>query len=98
MHVMDDAIERLREQVATSCRILSHEGLVDGILGHVSARAGENRMLVRCRGADERGLALTTPADVRLVDFDGEGQELAGGYSPPKELPIHAEAYRARPG
>jgi 3,4-dihydroxyphthalate decarboxylase len=91
------AIQQLREQVATACRILARAGLVEGILGHVSARVGDDRMLVRCRGERERGLALTTPRDVPLVDFDGQGAELAGGYAPPKELPIHAETYRTRP-
>jgi ribulose-5-phosphate 4-epimerase/fuculose-1-phosphate aldolase len=92
-------VDQLREKVAIACRILAREGLVDGILGHVSVRTTDNRMLVRCRGPRERGLAFTTSADVRLVDFDGEGEgeELVDGYSPPNELPIHAETYRARP-
>lgn len=90
-------VETQREMVAVACRILAREGLVDGILGHVSARVDEAHMLVRCRSPLERGLMHTTSDDVRVVDFDGRGDELAGGWSPPKELPIHSECYRARP-
>ena len=90
-------IEELREQVATACRVLAAEGLVEGILGHVSARAGGDRMLIRCRGPRERGLAFTTEEDVRLVDFDGRGGDLDGGWAVPNELPIHGELLRACP-
>jgi len=86
----------LREKVAQACRVLAAEGLVEGVLGHVSARVGPDGMLLRCRGPAERGLAFTTTDAVRLVDFDGRGDE-AGGYAAPNELPIHGEVLRARP-
>ena len=35
---MAESTEELREKIAVSCRILAMEGLVDEILGHVSAR------------------------------------------------------------
>lgn len=92
-----DELAALRELVARACRILAMEGLVEGILGHVSVRVGPEAMLVRCRGPQEQGLAFTTPDDVRLVDFAGRGEELTEGWRPPAELPIHAEVYRARP-
>jgi 3,4-dihydroxyphthalate decarboxylase len=87
-----------RELVATACRVLAEEGLAEGVLGHVSARAGGSRMLLRCRGPAERGLLFTTAGDVRLVDFDGAGDEHGAGYSVPDELPIHGEILRSRPG
>ena len=87
----------LRELVASACRVLAVEGLVEGVLGHVSTRVGEREMLIRCRGADEHGLAFTTADDVRLVDLDGKGREVGGGWSVPNELPIHGELLRARP-
>lgn len=90
------ALDELRATVATACRVLEREGLVRGILGHVSARV-EGGMLVRCRGPEERGLHATGPEDVRLVDLDGQGEELAGGWRVPAELALHAEVYRARP-
>jgi 3,4-dihydroxyphthalate decarboxylase len=88
-----------RTLVATACRVLAARGLTPGFLGHVSLRVGEDRLLVRCRGPRERGLAWTTPDDVRLVDLDGrpaDDGEL-DGWAPPNELPLHTEVLRARP-
>ncbi len=55
-------------------------------------------MLIRCRGPHERGLAWTEARDVRLVKMDGS-QGAPGeldGWSPPSELPLHAEVLRHR--
>jgi len=90
-----------RELVATACRVLAHRGLAPGVLGHVSLRVAPDRLLVRCRGPHERGLAFTTAQDVRLVTLDGEPGapgELDDGYAVPNELPLHAEVLRARAG
>jgi ribulose-5-phosphate 4-epimerase/fuculose-1-phosphate aldolase len=89
-------ISTLRRKVALACRILAHTGLVEDVLGHVSVRVGADRMLLRCRGPEDRGLLFTRDDDIRIVDFDGSG-ELDGGYVVPNELPIHAELLRARP-
>ncbi len=89
----------LRHEVADGCRVLAARGLSDGILGHVSVRVGERRLLVRCRGPEERGLAATTAADVRLVDLEGNAAgpgELADGWSVPNELPLHTEVLHTR--
>lgn len=85
----------LRVKVATACRVLARQELIDGILGHVSVRVDRNRLLVRCRGPRERGLLFTTPEEIRLLDFADEGD--LGEYSPPNELPLHVETLRARP-
>jgi hypothetical protein len=97
MTAAEPALARLRETVAQACRILALEGLVEGVLGHVSARVDDTRMLLRCRGPAERGLELTSAEDVRLVDLDGHGDDPASGYAAPNELPIHGELLRARP-
>ncbi len=90
--------DALRASVARSCRILAHQGVVENILGHVSARTGPNRMLIRCRGPQERGLRVTEPTDIRLVSFDGQVlDDPTGQYRAPHELPIHAAVYRDRP-
>ncbi|MDD7939189.1 class II aldolase/adducin family protein [Actinomycetospora lutea] len=94
---MSDLDER-RALVATACRVLAHRGLAPGVLGHVSLRVGEDRALVRCRGPRERGLAWTTPDDVRTVTLEGELLDGADeGYAVPNELPLHTEVLRARP-
>lgn len=91
----------LAEEIATACQILAATGLVEHILGHVSARTGPDSALVRGRGPRERGLAYTTADDVRPVRFDpdraGAGPADASGWAPPNELPIHVEIMRARP-
>jgi len=85
-----------RELVATACRILARRGLVEGVLGHVSLRIDAERLLVRCRGPRERGVARTEPDDVRLVDVEGNHLEASDGWLVPKELPIHTATLAAR--
>jgi 3,4-dihydroxyphthalate decarboxylase len=40
---MDEKLQKLRTKIAQSCRILAMEGLVEGILGHVSVRVNEKK-------------------------------------------------------
>lgn len=92
-------LDRVRAEIADGCRVLAARRLAPGILGHISVRVDETRMLIRCRGPEERGLAHTTAADVRLVDL--EGNPGAPGelddYTVPFELPLHARVLVARP-
>ncbi|GAB7389130.1 hypothetical protein BSNK01_29680 [Bacillaceae bacterium] len=95
---MVESLEQLREKVAVACRILAMEGLVEGTLGHVSARIpGTEEMFIRCRSEEENGVRYTTVDAIRRVDFDGKGPDLQGGYEVPKELPIHGEIYKVQP-
>jgi ribulose-5-phosphate 4-epimerase/fuculose-1-phosphate aldolase len=95
---MGDELDAARQEVARACRVMAHTGLVDDVLGHVSVRVDEDRLLVRCRGPRERGLRFTEPADVRLVSFAGEVLDDDGSsWRPPSELAIHTELRRARP-
>ena len=87
----------LRETVARACRVLACRGLVDGVLGHVSARVAADQLVLRCRGQQEQGLACTTAGDVWRFTLDGDGVDLPDGYSPPNELALHAELMRERP-
>ncbi|WP_101949098.1 class II aldolase/adducin family protein [Mycobacterium sp. 3519A] len=86
----------LSTTVATACRILAQQGLAADVLGHVSVRLDEDRILLRCRGPRDRGLLFTETDDVRVVDLNGRG-ELDGGYAVPNEFHIHTELFRARP-
>lgn len=86
----------LRGTVATACRILAQQGLAADVLGHVSARLEDDRVLLRCRGPQDRGLLFTVADDIREVDLDGHG-DLDGGYAVPNEFHIHTELFRARP-
>ncbi|SFL31584.1 class II aldolase/adducin family protein [Geodermatophilus ruber] len=89
----------LRQEIADACRVLAARGLAEGYLGHISLRIDEERLLVRCRGPEERGLAYTTADDIRLVTLEGApgGEGELDGWSPPNELPLHTEVLRRRP-
>jgi ribulose-5-phosphate 4-epimerase/fuculose-1-phosphate aldolase len=95
--VSADALLAEREKVALACRILGARRLVDGILGHLSARVDDTSILVRCRGPHERGVARTTASDVRHIDLDGNPLEAMDGWQVPKELPIHTRLLAQRP-
>lgn len=93
-------LDQRRALVAQGCRVAAARGLVDGILGHVSLRVDDERLLVRCRSDTDTGVAFTRPGDIRLVTFDGTAGapgEL-DGYRVPNELPIHVETMLADPG
>lgn len=85
----------LRAQIALGCRILAATATTTPLLGHISVRLPDGRVLVRCRGPRERGLLFTEAADVRVVSLDDSG-EVGDGYRLPNEFPIHAEILRAR--
>src|SRR5262245_19543170 len=85
-----------REEVAAACRVLARRGLVDGLLGHVSLRVGDE-VLIRCRGPHERGLVFTGPEDVRLMTMAGTLIEAGQGWAVPNEFPIHTVLLDRRP-
>src|SRR5262249_15930401 len=71
---MADPTEELREKVRVLWWILGMGGMVDEILGHVSARvAGGDEMWIPCRSPEEEGVRHTTVDAIRRVDFDGKG-------------------------
>jgi ribulose-5-phosphate 4-epimerase/fuculose-1-phosphate aldolase len=86
----------LHTTVATACRILAQQKLAADVLGHVSVRLDADRILLRCRGPQDRGLLFTVADDIREVGLDGRG-DLDGGYAVPNEFHIHTELFRARP-
>ncbi|OBA72325.1 3,4-dihydroxyphthalate decarboxylase [Mycobacterium sp. 1554424.7] len=93
------ALDAQRELVAQGCRVAAARGLVDGILGHLSLRVDDERLLVRCRSDTDAGVAFTRPGDIRLITFDGTAGAAGelDGYRVPNELPIHTETMLANP-
>jgi ribulose-5-phosphate 4-epimerase/fuculose-1-phosphate aldolase len=92
-----DGLEQRRALVAQGCRVAAARGLVDGILGHLSARVDDDQLLIRCRSDTDTGVAFTRTSDIRLVRFDGSAAadgEL-DGYRVPNELSIHVETMLA---
>ncbi|WP_375490543.1 class II aldolase/adducin family protein [uncultured Jatrophihabitans sp.] len=90
-----DALDEARSAIATGCRVVARSGLSPGVLGHLSLRLPDGRVLVRCRGPRERGLAYTEAQDVHAVGPGGTGA--AAGWQAPNELPIHTRVLHARP-
>jgi len=89
----------LRAEVAQACRVAAARGLVDGTLGHISARVDDEHLLIRCRSDSDTGVAFTRPDDIRLIRFDGSPGSTGelDGYQVPNELPIHVETLLAHP-
>ncbi|BBU23251.1 class II aldolase/adducin family protein [Mycobacterium xenopi] len=88
-----------RALIAQACRVAAARGLVDGVLGHLSLRIDDERLLIRCRSDTDTGVAFTRPSDIRLIRFDGT-EAAAGeldGYRVPNELAIHVETMLAQP-
>lgn len=96
--ILHEDVPELRATIATACRILAAKGLVEGILGHVSARVSEGELVVRSRAKHERGLSRSEAGDVWRFTFDGERVDAPDGYAAPNELPIHSELMRMQPG
>jgi ribulose-5-phosphate 4-epimerase/fuculose-1-phosphate aldolase len=88
-----------RALLAEACRVAAARGLVDGILGHLSWRIDDDRLLIRCRSDDDCGVAFTRPTDIRLIRFDGTAGQPGelDGYRVPTELPIHTETMLSDP-
>jgi len=92
----DPTTTGVAETIATACRVMAACGLVEHVLGHISARHSDTHLLVRCRGPREAGLAATEPADVRRVPMAGSVGELSG-WTAPNELVIHRAVLHRRP-
>jgi L-fuculose-phosphate aldolase len=87
------AIESLRTDVATGCRILAANGHNDLVWGHASARDPEGRGV--WLKANALGLDEIQADNVMLVTREGEVLEGEGGRH--AEYPIHTEIMAARP-
>lgn len=87
---MSDSTEALKEKLVLVCKVLQHQGVIDGY-GHVTARLDDGRIL---------STPHMPPGKVALRDLiviDMEGQKLEGGGEPNGETPMHTSIYKARP-
>lgn len=89
-------MDELAGQVALASRILATAGLAREATGHVSARTGDGRMLLRCRYDSEPGLRFTARS-VGEVDFDADPSQAPDGMRLPIERHIHGQLLLARP-
>ena len=79
----------LRESLVEYGRRMVHDGLVDGVSGNLSARAGD-LIAITPSGVPYQDMA---PADICLVR-PADGSTAAGGR-PSTETPMHLAVYRA---
>jgi ribulose-5-phosphate 4-epimerase/fuculose-1-phosphate aldolase len=93
-----DNIDKLREKVALSCRMIGRLGLSKGSYGHVSARIPQtDRVLIKAKGPRDVGLEFASKDDVIMIDLAGKVLEAPEGLDPPGETVMHLEVYKARP-
>ena len=91
-------IQKLKERVATACRVLARLDLTREPAGHVSARIpGTDHLLIKARGPGESGVRYTTPDDVVEADMEGNIIGLPEGLASPREIYIHTWMYKKRP-
>ena len=88
----------LRKKLATACRLLYMEGLMDHA-GLAGARIPETGNLLlnprEMRGTQGRHPGIMAADDLVVVDPDG--RKVEGGNNPPSETPIFTGVFRARP-
>ena len=85
----------LRAEIARVCRRLYERGLIAGQDGNVSARLGDDALLVTPAGLSKVDV---TPESVLLVSLDGSPR--GGGFPearPSSELGMHLRIYARRP-
>ncbi len=85
---MSEAV--LKQQIVECVRMLEQADIID-YNGHVSARVGENRVLINIGSCQRSAL---TVEDICAIDLDGK--LLEGRANPPLECHLHCGIYRAR--
>jgi L-fuculose-phosphate aldolase len=83
-----DTIDGLRAEVANAGRELAASGLVTGLAGNVSARAGDLLAVTPTGGR----LATLDEDEIAIVDLDGALVDAP--LQPTSELPFHLAVYR----
>lgn len=87
---MVDSIEALKDKMVMACKVLQHQGVIDGY-GHVTARLPGDRIL---------STPHMPPGKVAVRDLiviDMRGKKLEGHGEPNGETPMHTAIYKSRP-
>jgi HCOMODA/2-hydroxy-3-carboxy-muconic semialdehyde decarboxylase len=82
---------RLKKDMISACRILSHEKLVEGF-GHVSARIPDSDLFLM---TPRIGLALVKES--QLLTMNLKGEVIEGSHPAPAETWLHAAIMKAKP-
>ncbi len=91
-------LDRLRDLLASACRILGKLNMTKEPSGHLSARVpGRDAILIKARGRGESGLRFVAVRDFITVDLDGKKLEGPDDLDVPQEVFIHTWIYRSRP-
>jgi len=85
--------EEARTDVSELGREMLEKGLTAGSGGNISQRAGDDRVAISPTRIPYKQIS---PADVPVVDFDGE--HVDGDTPPSSETPMHTALYREREG
>jgi len=86
-----DRTDDVRQAVCAVCRRLYERGLIAGGDGNVSARVGDDRVLITPAGLSKVDVH---PED--LVELGLDGTVRSGSRRPSSELAVHLRAYRRR--
>lgn len=90
---MEQQLASLAAEVARIAQRAHARGLAAGTGGNISARLpGQDRILIK-----PRGLSLADCTADRLLLMSLQGEVLAGGGKPTKEMSFHVGIYRTRP-
>ena len=84
-------VEKAKEEVVNTARIIYREGLVFETWGNVSARPTENEVVITPNGIPYEKLTFV---DIVTVNLAGQAEE--GKWKPSTELPLHLAIYRQR--
>ncbi len=88
--------DKMREKIATACRMLCHEVENFDFSGHISVRLPNSEGLsIKGRHAAVGAMSRLTAAQIVTADFNGNLAE--GNYSLPTEIFLHTQIYRCRP-
>jgi L-fuculose-phosphate aldolase len=87
-----NSIFSLRKEMVEICKLIYSRGLVVATDGNISARLGENEILITPSGKS-KGMVETQD----LVVIDLEGKKISGNMSPSGEFRLHTMVYKERP-